>query len=553
MSPKTKTILTDLLLLSLALGLFYGLFLGDRSFAAPDEGRYVEIPREMVLSGDYITPRLNGIKYFEKPPLLYWMQTVPIKLLGIHEWSMRLVPLILGILGCLITYLAGFFLYNRKTGLLSATILGTSILHYSLSRLIILDMGVSTFITGALCAFIVGIQKPAGLKRRLCVYLFAICAGLAILAKGLIGLAIPGGIIFLWLLVQSQWKNLKPLYLPSALGIFLLITLPWHILAAIRNPEFLEFYFIHEHFTRFLTTVHHRYQPWWFFIPVIVVGFMPWIAFLAGATKEAIAKIIQNFKDQKTEIFLGIWILFIFLFFSASNSKLIPYILPIFPALSLLTGNYLTKVWDGITQTKKAFFFYGVSLIILGICAIISLNYIPVDVSHALRSHLVYLAIWLGISGVVTLFIHQKWGGRSGLISIFVSTIGMLLILNDGSSKADRLSTKEFASAIKKTMPENTEVVTYGGYFQDLPVYLNKTVKIYDWQGELAFGMSLENVDHISLNKQSLGNLWKSSTPVCLVLKQDRYQELDDFYLKTGYIVMNQQGHLLFCKANPKA
>lgn len=546
----TKTILLDLLLLSLVIGLFYSLFLGDRSFAAPDEGRYVEIPREMVLSGDYITPRLNGIKYFEKPPLLYWLETIPIKLFGIHEWSMRLVPVVLGILGCLITYLAGLFLYDRKTGLLSATVLGTSILYYALSHLIILDMGVSVFITGALCAFIIGIQKPPGMERRICVYLFALSTALAILAKGLIGLAITGPIIVLWLLVQNQWKNLRPLYFPTALLLFLGVALPWHVLAAIRNPEFLDFYFVHEHFTRFLTTLHRRYQPWWFFIPVIIVGFMPWIAFFIGAAKESIIKLIKHPKDHQTEAFLWIWILFITIFFSTSNSKLIPYILPIFPALSLLTGHYLKKVWDETIKVNKTFFFYGVSLIILAICSTISLEYIPNDVSQALRPHILHLSSWLGVSGILTLMLFYLWKERAGLLSVLFFTLITLLLLNEGASKADRLSTKEFALAIKTKMPKNTEVVAYGGYFQDLPVYLEKTIKIYDWYGELAFGMGLEDVSHIMLNKERLRNLWLSPTPVCMVLSQNRYQELEDLYLRTGYTALQQQGHLLFCKVH---
>jgi len=549
MSHKTKLILIDLVLLTIILGAFYGLFLGGRPFAAPDEGRYVEIPREMVLSGDYVTPRLNGIKYFEKPPLMYWLQTIPLKIWGIQESAMRLVPLSMGILGCLITYLAGFFLWDRKTGLLSAITLGTSILYYALSRLIILDMGVSTFITGALISFIIGIQKPPGMSRRICVYLFSICVGLALLAKGLIALAIPGCIILLWVCVQNQWKNLLPLYWPSALLLFLGIGLPWHILAAIRNPEFLEFYFVHEHFTRFLTTVHHRYQPWWFFIPVIIVGFMPWVAFFIGTTRDSLLKICQNFKEVKVHVFLWIWIIFIFLFFSASNSKLIPYILPIFPALSLLTGHTLKHMWDGNIQAKKPFLLYGFSMVGLSLASFISLNYIPFEIGLLLKPYIICLSIWLGLGGIVVLLVHHKWGQKGGIACILFFTLGMLLILNEGASKVDRLSTKEFAHVLKTTMPEKTEVVTYGGYFQDLPVYLNKTVKIYDWQGELAFGMSLENVDHIVLNPESLKKLWTSQAPVCMILSQNRYQALDEFYLKTGYKIMKQQGHILFCKA----
>ena len=157
--------LRDLVLLGVLTALFFGCFLGSRPLSVPDEGRYVEIPREMVGTGDYLTPRLNGVKYFEKPPLFYWFEAGMIKLFGLSEWSVRLGPALFALFGCLAVYYAGTRMFGRLAGLMSACILATSVLYYALSRLITLDMPVSVLLTASLLSFLLGTREPAGAAR----------------------------------------------------------------------------------------------------------------------------------------------------------------------------------------------------------------------------------------------------------------------------------------------------------------------------------------------------------------------------------------------------
>ena len=140
---NTASIWKDLLLLTCLIGMFFGFMIGARPLSTPDEGRYVEIAREMTATGDYVTPRLNGVKYFEKPPLFYWLEAGVIHLSGINEWALRFWPAFLGLLGCLMVYGAGRSLYGRQAGLLSSLVLSTSILYYAHTRIIILDMVLS--------------------------------------------------------------------------------------------------------------------------------------------------------------------------------------------------------------------------------------------------------------------------------------------------------------------------------------------------------------------------------------------------------------------------
>src|SRR5512147_466528 len=220
----------DVLALALVIGVFFCFMLGNRPLSVPDEGRYVEIPREMAVTGDYLTPRLNGVKYFEKPVLFYWLESLSIWLFGLDEFTLRLWPALLALAGCLAVYGAGRRLYGREAGILAAVVLATSGLYYALSRLIILDMPVTVLLTIALLVFLVGTHEPAGWRRRVLLWAFYAFMALAVLTKGLIGIFIPAMVIGAWILLLGEWRLLKAIELPSGLALFLLIAVPWHVL-----------------------------------------------------------------------------------------------------------------------------------------------------------------------------------------------------------------------------------------------------------------------------------------------------------------------------------
>ena len=216
----------DLVILFLTIGLLFGIMLGNRPLSVPDEGRYVEIPREMATTGDYITPRLNNVKYFEKPALFYWLESLSIKLFGIREFTLRLWPALFALFGCLSVYAAGSMLYGRRAGLFAAAVLATNVLYYALSQAIILDMPVSIFLTAALLLFILGTREEPGIRRRLFMGGFFAFAALAALTKGLIGILIPGMVIGAWIVLLNEWRILKTMYLLSGIALFLQLRRP---------------------------------------------------------------------------------------------------------------------------------------------------------------------------------------------------------------------------------------------------------------------------------------------------------------------------------------
>ena len=276
------------------------------------EARYVEVPRGMIDRNDFITPRINGIKYFEKPPLMYWLGSLSYKFFNYNEWANRFWPALLGVLVVWATYSIGSFLKSQQTGFIASMMMSTSLLFYACSKILLLDMAVSSFITFALYSFLLSTSILISKQKKFIFNMsFFIFLALGCLSKGFIALILPYGIIFLWVLFTRNFKYFKQAFHPIGIILFSLIALPWHVLASIRNPEFFHFYFIHEHIERFLTTTHNRHEPVYYFFLVLILGLFPWFFIILELLCENFKKILKN----DTELFFLLWFLLIFVFF----------------------------------------------------------------------------------------------------------------------------------------------------------------------------------------------------------------------------------------------
>jgi 4-amino-4-deoxy-L-arabinose transferase-like glycosyltransferase len=543
--PSDGPRLRDAVVLALLIGLFFALLLGSRPLSVPDEGRYAEIPREMVVTGDWITPRLNGVKYFEKPPLVYWLTALSIKLFGLSEWSVRFVPACFALLGCLSVYMAATRLFNRRVGILSALVLATTLLYYALSRIVILDMPVTALLTLSLFAFLIALREPAGGKRRALFYVFYAGCGLTMLTKGLIGVVIPGMIIFVWMLVMNQWSILRSLYLPSGIALFLLIAAPWHILVQRANPEFFHFYFVHEHFERYLTKVHARYKPFWFFIPVLVGGLFPWSAFLVQAIRQALPRWRDRHLHRET-VFLLLWAGLVFVFFSASSSKLMPYILPVFPPLALIIGKYLADAWKqgaipGFHGAYVGLFFLALALA----SALVLLPRLRPEIDLAVfRPHVIALIVILLAGTAITWFQKKQHGVQRSLAALFIATSLFLVTANTAMPHLDRRSMKDESLLLKPLLRPEDEVMSYHTYYQDLPVYLERKITVVEWTGELDFGTTVEDTSSWMIKEDEFWLRWNGPNRVFLVTNQENYVRLITGGLKHYRIVEQSQAPL---------
>ena len=331
--------------LLLLLGIFALIWfcnLGYRHLATSDEGRYAEIPREMLATGDWLTPRLNGLKYFEKPPLQYWATAAAFGAFGATEWTARLWTGLTGFFGVLLVFLAGQRLFGPPVGLYAAAVAASTAMYVTMGHMLTLDMALAFFASAAVLATALAQRDQADeTERRRWMLLAWAAAALAVLSKGPVGIVLPAGAVAVYVLVERDWKILARLHVASGVMLFAAISVPWFVAVSSVNPEFLRFFFIHEHFERFLTKEHGRYQPAWYFIPVTLIGVLPWVLGLFPALWHA-WKRSPDMVFQPRRLLL-VWCALVFVFFSASGSKLPSYVLPIFPALALLIGNTLAS------------------------------------------------------------------------------------------------------------------------------------------------------------------------------------------------------------------
>ncbi len=498
----------DLLILTVLLVLFFGFKLGERALWSPDEGRYSEVAREMVVSGDYVTPRLDGVKFFKKPPFFYWLETLSIRAFGLSETALRLWPALFALGGCLAVYAAARKLFGRRSGLIAAVVLATSGLHYAMSRVANLDMILSALIACALLSFLVGTREAPGPRRRLAMWTFYIFSALAVLEKGLIGIVIPALVIGTWVALLNDWKIIRTIYLPTGSVLFLAIAAPWHILVGWINPEFFQFYFVHEHFQRFLYGDGTFERPW-SFMPVLLIGLFPWTMFLVQALRYNLSKAWRPRHGYREALFLALWAGWVFVFFSLSSSKVIPYILPMFPPLAILLGRYFSASW---TTPKMAGFRAGCWLLLVSILLLLALGLkgpqhylerysnwpsleVPADEttipSTALRLYPdlarmkpYWIAQWLILfcGALATLFLDGRRGFRAAFAILGATEALFLVVLNSSLPLMDqRRSVKDLALAVKSQLQPHDEVASYRAYYQDLPVYLQRPIVQVGW------------------------------------------------------------------------
>ncbi|MFQ5665917.1 MAG: phospholipid carrier-dependent glycosyltransferase [Candidatus Binatia bacterium] len=326
-----------------AIVLSYFCLLGHFPLNEPDEPRYAEIAREMIQRGDWVTPHLNYVKYFEKPPLIYWLTAANFTLFGMSELVTRLWPALFGLLGIVMTYAIGRAMYGAWTGYVGAALLAATPLYFGLSQILILDMPLAALITVALGAFWFAQHDPRR-RRRFVVLLYGATA-LAVLAKGPVAALLTGGIIIAFLLLRGDRAALRWVISAPGIGLFLVIVLPWFVLVSHRNPEFIDFFLVNQHLDRFLRPAEHR-QPLWFFLPIVLAGMLPWSAccvLAPGIMRRFFVRLMQR-RLSAAAVYCVVWSAVVFVFFSLSGSKLATYILPMFCPLAILGARFFRHV-----------------------------------------------------------------------------------------------------------------------------------------------------------------------------------------------------------------
>lgn len=309
-----------------------GSWLGE-----PDEARYAEIPREMLATGDFVTPRLNGVPYLEKPPLLSWCTAAAFSIFGETPWAARLTARLAGAgtVGVLVGGIAS--IWGPELALAAGILYLVSPLGFVLSRLNVTDGLLTFFFVATLfSARETLLRREAARSSAAWSALAGASAAGAFLTKGLIAIVLPAGILLLWCLASKRTRLLTCLLFAPAPIVFLALVVPWLALVERRNPGFLNFFFIHEHFERFATKEAHRAGPPYYFVGIFLAGFLPGLPFFFAALPGR--PLWRRLREDSETLFFLAWFCVVFLFFSLSSSKLPPYLLPAFPAAAALAA-----------------------------------------------------------------------------------------------------------------------------------------------------------------------------------------------------------------------
>jgi 4-amino-4-deoxy-L-arabinose transferase-like glycosyltransferase len=484
-----------------------------RPLLDPDEGRYAQIPREMLASGDFITPRFNDLKYFEKPPLQYWATAVMYALFGFSEWTSRAWSVGLAFACLPLVFAWVRRLYGDDAALTAVGALGVSPFFLVIGHINLLDGAFTFWLTAAVLAFTLAQIAPPGAagERRWMLAAWSLAA-LAVLSKGIVVGVLAGGALVLYTLIERDvqpWRRLHP---GAGVALFALIAVPWFLLVSLRNPSFPGFFFVHEHFARFLTTVHQRVEPWWYFLPLLLAAVLPWLVPLARAVRAAWSDpglppaagapgAGTRFKPLR---FVLIYAAVILVFFSLSGSKLAPYILPMVPVLAALTGAYSKDPGSLARHAARA----AAPLVVLVAAGLLIYsarrnNFVPHEAFYWALA-----AVAAALSAAVASFRTPGRPLATVLVAVLAASFAWQFLLCEYTVIPPARSARDLVRAVRPFVSAHTPLYSVGQYRETLSPYLGRTLQLAGYEGELRFGLDQE--PHRRMSIEQFAQRWSA-------------------------------------------
>ena len=516
--------------------------LANRPLFNPDEGRYAEIPREMLSGGDWVIPHLDGLDYIEKPPLQYWATATMYRFFGVSEFAARLYTALTALGTVALVGLLGTRLGGRDTGWRAAAIASGMVMMVILGQLVTLDMSLTFYMTASMTGFVLAQQENDGAPQendgwRKWMLLAWFAAALGVLTKGLVAAAIPAAVLVIYSLCSRDFTPWRKLNLAWGLPVFLGLTVPWHWLAAMRRHDFLQFFFVHEHFARYLTPIADRQESWWFFGMVFLIGTVPWTVpalrvmaggWRSGGRGHGAVRGHGAGTPFRPTFFLWIWVLFVCVFFSLSDSKLMPYILPAMPALAVLIAA------QPVATLKRDFLVTAILTAIAGVVLGVASFYEPTLVPASpgrpyfliLAKPLREVAALLIVSGAFVWAQGARDATRAGVFLGVGWCLAGLLLIRAAALLAPIYSGIDLADALP---PGSGDAPLYSvrTYDQTLPFYLRRTVMLVGYRGELDYGLRQAPGGEIADLDEFL-RLWQSQTRAFAVMDKRTFNNLKE-------------------------
>ncbi len=529
-SPRTQ-----LILLAAIFAVIWFAQLNIRHLIPSDEGRYAEMAREMLASGDWLAPHYNGYLYFEKPPLQTWINAASFAWLGIGDWQARLYTALCSFFGVLLIGLTGARVFNPRVGLYAALTLGSSPYWNLLGHFNVLDMGLAFWMQTCLCAFLLA-QRPSATPaaQRGWMWLCWASMSLAVLTKGLVGVLLPGAVLVLYTLIARDRTLWRRLYLVSGLLIFTAIAAPWFVLIQSRYPAFFDFFFIVQHFRRYLTPEQNRPGAFYYFVPVLIVGFLPWASLLWQSVWRAL-NVPRQPNGFKPTLLLVIWIAFIFIFFSFSHSKLISYTLPIAPALALLLGLNLPLIENAPWRRHLIGQTILIALGCIGAFYLVRLGNHTRTPNALYRAYQVWVFISLAVVAcgiVLSAWMSRRNGPRAMRRGFIFYALGWFLATTITGNAHEIFGRASAGIALVQSvraelaqLPPHTPFYSVDMLDHTIPFYLRRTMIMVHHPDELRFGIEQEPHKWIPTIDEWIER-WKNDRAALALMHPPLYIEL---------------------------
>lgn len=504
----------------LTLGLFVltvvllGYQLGSYGLLEDNEARFFEISWEMAQSGDWITPRLNYIDHFHKPPGTFWVVSTSLRLFGPSEWAGRFPVALAALLTLGLTARWMFEDGGSSQARRAVLVLITCVEFWFLSRLVLTDMFLTATVTSAFYWAWQARRKSHGLAWLF----FWLSLAASFLVKGPIGIVIvlPVLGLFTWSSGSRQPWNLKP---GRGLAIFLAVALPWYLIACAQNDGLLSYFLRFQTADRMLTTVHGRPGRWWFYLPVLLLGFFPWSATLGNSLRSAWRR------GEELDRLLLLWVVVPFLFFSCAGSKLPTYLLPVFPALAMLTARGTSRPKE---QSRDA----TIVLTTLGIFGLAVASYLGIGAAPELQPAVPYLIALVGVVGasIVAAALYRSrlsdevWFAWPGVTFALV-----LMLLASALGPCDAaFSSRQLATRIAAHQNGSGDLVEIADHLHGLPFYLQRRLVQVAYPRETQFESEQDFHRYLYPDLSSYLASRKVSPSTLYVLRRSDYETYAD-------------------------
>jgi 4-amino-4-deoxy-L-arabinose transferase-like glycosyltransferase len=477
---------------------FFGL--GQLPLIGPDEPRYAEVAREMYIASDWITPRLGGINWFEKPALTYWLSISGYTLFGVSEFSARVGIALLASIGVMLLFFFGKIVRSARFGYLSASTLVTCGMWPGFSRAVTFDLTLSVTLEVGFLSFFLWQRAEEPRKRRYLWLVFCFALGLAVLAKGLVGILLPALVIGPFLLLTRQVRNvLQPGLILPGLIVFAATASTWYWPVISRHGhEFINEFFLSHHLQRYVSNKFRHPQPFYFFWIIIFAGIFPWSFYFVSSAWQSVKRLRTRFdwSNDRLTLFLWLWALMPVIFFSFSGSKLPGYILPVFPPIAMIVGMELEKWWEAEEPKRMKFLAFATAIMIIIVAAGLGLlgdRDLGLSLFDAFKvatiaivAAVVYLALWILLSGrAATLFLPF------GLALVIVTAVNLIFPVLGNSE-----TLRDLSLMAKKSAKPGERLVFYIDHNQGINFYA-PDLPLRDSRSELITVLSFEELESL--------------------------------------------------------